>query len=105
MQQFDLITYLTQWGPTVLILGYGFKLMHGMYRRERNKVDELQNYIITCEKETLNVLFEIRSALRNMTPIRENSSGELFILEESEEFEEINNTINKLIDKISNTNI
>ena len=77
MDQFDLITYLTQWGPTVVVLGLGYWIMYGMYKQERNENTSLQEYIRKTDHKNLELLQEFSTLLDNIMSTSESNKEDI----------------------------
>ena len=75
--EFSILEYLTQWGPTVIVLSYGFWLMYGMFKNERDLNTTLQNYVIESDKSNYKVLKDLKDLLRDVLSISASNKASI----------------------------
>lgn len=69
MSEFNILKYLMDVAPTVLVLGYGYWLMYCLYKDERKTNHELQEHIRVNEKENLELLKDFSNLLGSISQL------------------------------------
>lgn len=84
MDDFNLWKILYEVAPIVLVLGYGYWLMFGLYKDERKANTELQNYIRQSDKSNLDLLKDFQTLLNTILATSDSNRDKIIQVVSSE---------------------
>jgi hypothetical protein len=94
------VEYFVRVAPALVIAGYGFWIMLGLYREERAANTDLQNYIRESDKKNLEILKDFKSLLDTLISTSSSNSAKILTAIE-DEAKEIRILVGDRIDEIS----